>query len=119
MVTYQRLEKSMEEIIRRHELKNVLFEHQAMTLADADRFGKLCQELGVNEVWDSTLDNAINAIRSVKTPAEVEKIKAAQALTDAAFAHILPQLQVGKTKRDIALEIRIFYEEKWCGRRGI
>ena len=81
MVTYQRLEKSMEEIIRRHELKNVLFEHQAMTLADADRFGKLCQELGVNEVWDSTLDNAINVIRSVKTPAEVEKIKAAQALT--------------------------------------
>ena len=108
VVTYQRLEKSMEEIIRRHELKNVLFEHQAMTLADADRFGKLCQELGVNAVWDSTLDNAINAIRSVKTPAEVEKIKAAQALTDAAFAHILPQLQVGKTERDIALEIEFF-----------
>ncbi len=108
VVTYQRLEKSMEEIIRRHELKNVLFERQTMTLADADRFGKLCQGLGVNAVWDNTLDEAMQSIRSVKNPAEVEKIKAAQALTDGAFEHILPRLQAGKTEREIALEIEFF-----------
>lgn len=108
VVTYKKRDKSMEEIFRRHELKQVLFERQTMTLADCDRFEALCRELDVKAVFDSTLDDTMQNLRAEKTPQELDKLKAAQALTDAAFSEILPHLQAGRTEKEIALELEFF-----------
>ncbi len=46
--------------------------------------------------------------RKIKLPYETERIKKAQSITDAAFAHILPMLSTNITEQDVALELEFF-----------
>lgn len=57
------------------------------------------------------VDQWIEEIRQVKEIHEIERIKAAAALTDQAFEHILTYLVPGAVERDIALEIEIFMRQ--------
>ena len=57
---------------------------------------------------DDTLDKLLRDLRVIKTPEEIQKIKAAQRITDAAFTHILRRIRPGVTEREIALEIEFF-----------
>ena len=50
----------------------------------------------------------IEELRAVKEPEEIERIAAAQALTDRAFDHILGVIRPGATERAIALELEFF-----------
>ncbi|MGV8082453.1 MAG: M24 family metallopeptidase [Coriobacteriia bacterium] len=50
----------------------------------------------------------VEEIRAVKEPGEIERIEAAQALTDAAFMHIRETMAVGVSEREIALELEFF-----------
>lgn len=53
-------------------------------------------------------DQWVEEIRCVKDSGEIERIEAAQAISDAAFTHILPFLVPGASERDIALELETF-----------
>lgn len=44
-------------------------------------------------------------LRSVKDPGEILRLKAAQAVTDAAFAYITTYMKPGMTERDVAIEL--------------
>ena len=85
-------------------LHRLLIEEAALSYAD---FGRLSEALS-----DVTLCTGASAMlskqRMVKTPEELEKIAKAQALTDAAFAHILPLLSPHMTEREVALELEFF-----------
>lgn len=54
------------------------------------------------------VDGWVEEIRQVKEPEEIERIAAAQELTDRAFEHILDFVRVGATESDIALELEVF-----------
>ena len=56
----------------------------------------------------SGASSLISALRRVKTPAELEKIAAAQRITDKAFEHILGFITPEVTERDVALELEFF-----------
>ena len=45
------------------------------------------------------------ALRSVKEPSEIKRLKAAQAITDAAFDHIIGFIRVGMTEREVQIEL--------------
>jgi len=47
----------------------------------------------------------VESLRAVKESAEVERIVHAQALTDAAFEHVLGTIRPGLTEREVALEL--------------
>lgn len=47
-------------------------------------------------------------LRAVKDTAEVERMKAAQAITDAAFAHIVAFMRPGMTERAVQIELEDF-----------
>ena len=47
-------------------------------------------------------------LRAVKDAAEVERMKAAQAITDAAFAHIVAFMRPGMTERAVQIELEDF-----------
>lgn len=47
-------------------------------------------------------------LRGVKSAAEIERMKAAQAITDAAFAHIVGFMKPGMTERQVQLELEEF-----------
>lgn len=57
---------------------------------------------------DPLLDGIIRTLRMVKTPQEIEKIKAAQRIAEAAFDHILGFITPGKTEKEIALELDFY-----------
>ncbi|MEG0750476.1 MAG: aminopeptidase P family protein [Oscillospiraceae bacterium] len=57
---------------------------------------------------DSVLSNAIAELRMIKDEGEIELIKAAQAITDAAFSHILGYIKIGVSERDVAAELEYF-----------
>ncbi len=46
--------------------------------------------------------------RSIKLPYEIERMDAAQKITDAAFTHILSYIRPEVTERDVALELEFF-----------
>lgn len=56
-------------------------------------------------VTDSSLDNEINAQRSVKTKEESDKIEKAQRIAEKAFDKILTIIKPGVTEREVSLEL--------------
>lgn len=50
----------------------------------------------------------VEEIRRVKDDGEIRLIKAAAELADAGFAHIVERVKVGKTERELALELEFF-----------
>jgi len=54
------------------------------------------------------LPSLIRELRTIKTAEEIALIKQAQAITDAAFTHILDFIKPGLTERDVATELDFF-----------
>ncbi|MDL2252511.1 Xaa-Pro peptidase family protein [Ruminococcaceae bacterium OttesenSCG-928-I18] len=54
------------------------------------------------------LSEEIEALRSVKDESEIERMRRAQQITDACFAHILPKIQPGVREVDMMLEMERF-----------
>ena len=53
-------------------------------------------------------DDAVLRLRAVKDAVEIARMKAAQAITDAAFAHIIEYMRPGMTERQVQLELESF-----------
>ncbi len=66
------------------------------------RFRFISEKFGGNV---NVVDQWIETLRQVKENAELERIAAAAAVTDATMQHVIGTLTLGKTERDIALEI--------------
>ena len=105
---YTNLSEKFGEIIRAQGIQQIYMETMRMTVAEARRFEAIFQEHGAEGVLDDSLDSAIRVQRMVKSPEEIAKMEAAQAITDAAFDHILGYIREGITEREIALEIEFF-----------
>ncbi len=58
-----------------------------------------------------TLSKAIMALREVKDAEEQARMRRAQAITDACFAHILPFMKEGVREMDVALEMEHFMRQ--------
>lgn len=87
------------------EQKRVLTEYQ-LTFS---RFGELSRALTDCKLEPSALlSNTLIALRSVKDEEELRRLRASQALTDAAFAHVCDILRPGLTERQVALELEFF-----------
>lgn len=68
-------------------------------------------KIALGEIYaiaDGCLDKRISNLRSIKQSSEIELIGQAQQITDAAFAHILDFIKIGRTEKEIALELEFF-----------
>jgi Xaa-Pro aminopeptidase len=54
------------------------------------------------------LPDLITGLRAIKDAEEIELLKAAQAITDAAFTHMLDYLRPGLTEHEVACELEFF-----------
>lgn len=54
------------------------------------------------------LDAALNALRVVKTPAQMQHIRSAQELTDEGFSYILSRITAGRTEKEVALDLEFY-----------
>lgn len=54
----------------------------------------------------------LSSLRAIKTEDEIQKIAAAQSLTDEAFLHILDFLSPDRTEKEVALELEFFMRKR-------
>ena len=69
-------------------------------------YAKAVEELGIESLAAST--DVVVGLRAVKTQDEIVRMKAAQAVTDAAFLHIIDYMRPGMTEREVQLELEDF-----------
>lgn len=103
VVLQERKISQIKDILISLSAKSVAVEADRMTLSEYTQFAGALD--GIEIIADGSLDTAINEIRSVKTTNEVEKIVIAQRIAEQAFEHILNFLEIGKTEKEIALEL--------------
>ena len=78
-----------------------------------EAFLNLKNALSPIEVSSSNkISKVITELRSVKDSFEIENIKAAQSITDEVFSYILNKIELGKTEREIALDLEFFARKK-------
>ena len=92
----------IQELLRKHGAKTASVESMTMTLHD---FAVLQRALEKQVQLDRSdvLSRAIYDCRTVKTPEEIEKIRKAQRIAEAALAETLNYIRVGVSERDIML----------------
>ena len=92
----------IQELLRKHGAKTAAVESMPMTLHE---FAVLQRALEKQVQLDRSdvLSRAIYDCRTVKTPEEIEKIRKAQRIAEAALAETLNYIRVGVSERDIML----------------
>ncbi len=112
VVGFSDLNKSLCELLEKHGIKEVYLEIEKLSVAQSRKFQEAFEKQGVECILDKSLDDCIREQRIIKSPEEVAKIEASQAITDAAFEHILPYIKEGVTERELALEIEFFMRKQ-------
>ena len=79
-------------------------EEETVSLADNSRLSEAIG--GVEIVGGASAE--IEKLRAIKSKAELDKIAAAQKITDAAFEHILGFITPERTEKEVALELEFF-----------
>ena len=107
----EKLTEQLDTLLKKHGAQTVAIETDYLTVGTLEQYRQKLS--GYEFLTDSTLNDAILSMRSVKEPQEVACIQKAQAITDAAFLEILDFIKPGKTEKEIAA-----YLEYCMRRRG-
>ena len=89
-----------------HGAKTAAVEARSLTVQRLHALEKALS--GFSFLADDTLSGALYDLRTVKTPAELERIEAAQQLAEAALDNLLHKLHAGMTEREVALELDFY-----------
>lgn len=102
----KRIFPQITEILKEMKCGHLLVEASRMTLDFYNSLKGSAKNIAVHT--DTQLDSIINSLRSVKSEAELECIRAAQKITDDAFSHICNFIREGVTEREIGLELDFY-----------
>ncbi len=91
-------------LLEENSCKTVAFEDATLAYATLERFKKAF--VGMELVPGAS--KLVDGLRLYKDMEEIEKMKRAQAITDAAFAHIVKVITPNMTEIDVALELEFF-----------
>lgn len=100
VILQEKLMEQLDTLLKKHGAQTIAIETDYLTVGVFEQYRQKLS--GYEFLTDSTLNDAILSMRSVKEPQEVECIQKAQAITDAAFLEILDFIKPGKTEKEIA-----------------
>ena len=92
--------------IKEKNILKIYTERERLTVSMADFFKTAF--LPCRATPSKRLEKKIDEIRMVKTPEEIECIKKAQSIAEAAFEHILTFIKPGVTEKQISLELDFY-----------
>ncbi len=98
--------RASEQIKARADIKKLFLEADETSLSAHSRLSELLPEVEVSR--EARFDSIIKGMRAVKSAGEIASVKAAQKITDEGFSYILERIGVGRTEREIALELEFF-----------
>jgi len=96
-------DKTVSKFLHEDNAKNIGFENQHMLYYEVEKFMKKA-----DFVQFVAIDDKLDEFRQIKTEAEIQKIRTAEAIGDDAFAHICKFIKEGMTEAEIAFELEIF-----------
>lgn len=96
------------DLLASKEIKTVAIDGNRVTAAELQA---IKEKLGV-EV--EIMTGVVEEFRKIKTPDELDKIRKAQAITDAAFSHVLGFIKNGVTENEVAAELEYFIRRSGC-----
>ena len=96
--------EQIDEILKANNVKNLHID-DTLTLSE---FNTLKEKLNYNFITDDTATKAMQECRNVKEEIELDCIYKAQEITDKAYEYMLTKLQVGKTEKEMQLELDYF-----------
>ncbi len=100
------IENELVPFMKKLGISKILLESERVTVSV---YNNIRKQFDFAEVCcDDYLDKAVTDIRMVKSREEVNKIIKAQRISEKAFEHILRFIKVGKTEKEIALELEYF-----------
>lgn len=105
-VLLKRVSETIVPFLKENNIENIYLETERLTVAELNSLKKafdFCKVEAKEEV-----DEIINKLRSIKTEKEIEYIKKAQQIAEAAFEYILKFIKVGVTEKEIALELDFY-----------
>ena len=105
----RRFEKPWQALIKKHRLQRIGFEEHDLTVF---RFKHLRKKSRVKKQPSKLIptQNLVENLRTIKTPAEITKIKKAQAITDQVFAEIKKLIRHKLKSRQAITEKQIAYQ---------
>lgn len=97
-------------------LNHILNEFEISTLGIEDEYMNVNEFNSARQALKNTelhpLGTTLGKIREIKSNEEIEKIRVAARIGDLAFEHIIKFIKVGKTEREVALELEFFMKRK-------
>lgn len=111
----QRVDSEIKEILANDGIKKLYIEAFSLSISQFETYKNTFDGIEISS--SDEMNKYIEKLRSVKTEQEIEFIKKAQDFTDRTFSYILERIEVGRTERDIMLDME-FYMRK-IGSEGI
>ena len=99
-------QKFFPDFVEEEHITTVFFEDREMTVSDLTWFQEKFPKFDFQP-----LKNRLEQLRQIKREEEIEKIRSAQALAEAAYAYILPRIEVGRTEISLAAELEFFMKK--------
>jgi Xaa-Pro aminopeptidase len=102
-VLYSRTASEVAAYAKEYGLKKLAYDGGRTTVSQLRKLEESCEGVEFGDV-----PALCDALRRIKTPMEIESIRTAQSITDAAFTHICSFLRPGLTELDVAAELEYF-----------
>ena len=99
-------QKFFPEFAEEEHITTVFFEDREMTVSDLTWFQEKFPKFDFQP-----LKGRLEQLRQIKREDEIEKIRSAQALAEAAYNYILPRIEAGRTEISLAAELEFFMKK--------
>ncbi len=102
VVTFNVAFDSINELISKHNVKEVLIENQAVSLSV---FRNLKEKLNADVIDNPEISKIISDSRIIKTADEIEKLRTAQKIAEKAYLEVLNFVKPGITEKEISARL--------------
>ena len=106
VVLYDKGDKGIYEFCKDKKIKTIFVETSHTSLAQHKYLIEIFD--GINISTDNVLDINLNKMRTLKSQSELGFIRQAQSLAEQTLDYILPRIEIGKTEREIMLDMEFF-----------
>ncbi len=106
VMLYDNGDKGIYEFCTQEKIKTVFVETDSVSLAKHSYYCNLFDGISISN--ENKLDTALFEMRAIKSADELQLIKNAQEITDKTFEYILPRIHIGRTEREVMLDMEFF-----------
>lgn len=106
VVLYDKGDADIYNLCKQEKIKTMFIEPSFVSLSKHNHYRSLFEQIEISK--ENNLERAIFEMRAVKSERELNFIKEAQDITEKTFDYILPRITVGRTEKQIMLDMEFF-----------